>query len=104
MEKQFEAKLNMLDAVAAHCKKNSTTIGAVKAFENSSKQLADVVKAIREKCVILDTVVTGYAARKAELKGQMIDLAMQHSSALFAMAAKTNNYELKGKVDFPKQG
>lgn len=98
MNSKQEARLNMYDAVLAHCDANAAIVATVPAFQTAVNNFEDIVDDLRQAAQDEISATTGYALDKAEQRKNLSQLTLDMSGAIYAYAASVNNLVLREQV------
>ncbi len=99
MDKSHENKKTMYEAVATILNENSDKTTTVPAFADSITEFSNVMSEIEKKSAEVSDITTGKALAKSAAATTLIDGLVPMCAALFSMARKNNDTELKAKTD-----
>jgi len=100
MLKRLENKLTMLNAVLSFLKLNISAWGNSTVMAELITKLETLIGEIKSIRRITDSDLTGITAEKLVQQEVLINKAYEMSSILYAMASRSENKVLQGKVDF----
>lgn len=100
MQKRLENKLTMLNAVLRFLKQNSSAWGSSTVMAELITKLEALIGEIESIRLITDSDLTGITAEKLAQQEVLISKAYEFSSILYAMASRSENKVLQGKVNF----
>ena len=100
MQKRLENKLTMLNAVLHFLKQNSSAWGSSTVMAELIIRQEKLISEIESVRLITDSDLTGITAEKLVQQEVLISKAYEFSSILYAMASRSENKVLQGKVDF----
>ncbi|HLK27156.1 MAG TPA: carboxypeptidase-like regulatory domain-containing protein [Puia sp.] len=100
MNKTYEARLNMFDAVNAFCNDNPIITATVPAFQDTLTDFQSIVDSIHSTAYLEAGVIKGITADKKELRLSLCEAAANLASVVYSYASSTDNNELKEKANF----
>jgi hypothetical protein len=100
MQKRLENKLTMLKAVLSFLKLNISAWGNSDVMAELINKLAGLIAEIESIRQIINGDLSGITAEKLVQQEVLINKAYELSSILYAMASRSENKVLQGKVDF----
>jgi len=100
MVNRLENKLTMFKAVLSFLKLNISAWGNSTVMAELISKLEALIGEIESIRLITDSDLTGITAEKLVEQEDLIDKAYELSSILYAMASRSENKVLQGKVDF----
>lgn len=98
MDSRQEAKLNMYDAVLAHCDANAAIVATVVAFQNAVNDFEDIVDDLRTAAQNEVQAITGFTADKNAQRQDLIDITVDVAGSIYAYASAQDNLILKDQV------
>lgn len=101
MEKRFENKLTMINAVMSLLNQNQVIWQGSAPFVSAVNDLKAKVLLIELAQQEVLNPVAGITGEKQSIQDSVVDKAYELASMLFALAEKTKDMVLKAKVDFP---
>lgn len=101
MEKRLENKLIMLKAVLSLMQQNQSLWQNSGPLSQAFYELQRLVNLIDQTKQSTNQTNTGLVSHKQNLQEELIKLAFEMASMLYAYAGRINNTVLKAKVDFP---
>ena len=102
MNKQDENKLVMMKALLSFLKLNRAIWENSVSFTEAVQELENVILGIESIRQSTDVDQSGQVAEKRTLKANLVNKDFEIVSQIFAMACKTKNQVLQGKIGFTK--
>lgn len=100
MDSKLEAKMNMYDAVLAHCNANPLIVNSVPAFQTAVTTFRDIFEDLTDATQAEIQIISGITVDKAEQRKTLVQLAFDMAGQIFAFASATDNHILKGQVSY----
>lgn len=100
MQKRLENKLRMLNAVLSFLKQNSSVWGSSIVMAELIAKLEALIGEIESIRRITNSDLTGITDEKLLQQESLVSKAYEFSSILYAMASRSENKVLQGKVNF----
>ena len=100
MQKRLENKLTMLKAVSSFLKQNISAWGSSTVMAELITKLEELIGEIESIRLITNSDLKGITAEKLAQQDALISKAYEFSSILYAMALRSENKVLQGKVNF----
>ena len=95
-----ENKLSMYFAVQGVCNENNTVWGGLPAYVSAFGDFEGVIQSIQGSRLVQEKDTKGVTQDKASAVEQVIEKALEVSTAVHAYATDTNNNELREKINY----
>lgn len=102
MKKYFENRLSMFYAVRDVCETHVATWTPLVPFGTAYSDFQSVLKEVENDLETQNLQIQGIAEDKAKKRDLMVERSLTIAQATYALAADTNNPELRGKVDYSR--